>query len=250
MKMRLEILVTYKCNVQCLDCNRAIGLAKFRDTTLLPSQVKAAVDQVRDAGHYVTRCTLSGGEPLLNPYLQEIIQEADKLPGLRHGRVLTNDVERDGVRKTLKLPKRWEWVPAPIDDPTDPLSGKDQHEPFFVSPADHGIHATWDNCSVRGYCGKGFDAYGWSMCGVAATIGRIIGVDPYWHDGIQSHRKQEEICKHCIYGLTRRQNKKLCSRVHNGELERISPTYKEGLKRHRKTPMEFERFSERVYELT
>jgi hypothetical protein len=201
-------------------------------------------------GHTVSRCTLSGGEPLLNGEIQEIIYEADRLPGLRNGRVLTNDICKDGVRKTLKLPRRWHWVPAPIDDPSDKKSGKEVHVPFFISPADHGIEASWDNCSVRGYCGKGLDSHGFSMCGVAPTIGRIIGVNPYWQDGLQPLRKIEEICKHCIYGMSdRRSTRRFCRRASNGKIEAISPTFAEGLKRHKEKAMEFNRFGQQLHQV-
>ena len=246
--MHLEVGVNQVCNAQCEWCNRAIGLAKFKDMNFTAEQAREAVDIIIEQGKTIRRVTLGGGEPLLNPELQEIINEFDRLPGLRLGRVLSNGQERGEPRKKIKLPRRWKWVTAPLDDPSDPLSGKDAHEPFFISPADYGLHSEWENCTVKSFCGRGLDAYGFSMCGVAATIGRLIGVDPYWQDGPQRHRKIEEICKHCVYGLEgrRKAQAEFTGRVHKGEIPAISPTFQEGLAKHRSEPMEFDRFPVKV----
>jgi len=84
------------------------------------------------------------------------------------------------------------------------------------------------------------------MCGVAPTIGRIIGVDPYWNDGLHPKRKLEEICKHCIYGMPG-ESKKVRRNNQANLIKRamqdgpISKTYQEGVKRHRRDPMSFEK---------
>ncbi len=246
--MKLEVGVNQVCSAECAFCNRAIGLARFHNMTFTAAQAKAAVDLIIKQRKRITRCTLGGGEPMLNKELQGIINEFDRLPGLRRGRVLTNGQERGGPRLTIKLPPRWIWVTAPIDDPSNPKSGKAAHDPFFISPADYGLHSEWQNCTVKSFCGRGLDAYGFSMCGVAATLGRLLGIDPYWQDGPQATRKQEEICKHCVYGMEgrRKAQAQLTGRAHRGEIEPISKSYQEGLARHREAPMEFERFAEGV----
>jgi hypothetical protein len=216
------------------------------------AQARAAVDLIIKQGKTISRCTLGGGEPLLNKELPEIINEFDRLPGLKRGRVLTNGQQREGPRLSIQLPKRWKWITAPIVDPSNPKSGKAEHVPFFVSPKDHGIYSAWKFCTVKGFCGKGLDAYGFSMCGVAATLARLLGINPYWQDGPQLMRKQEEICAHCPYGIQgnsrseRRANqRKLTDAAMRGEIPAISKTFQEGLKRHREQPMEFERFAEK-----
>ena len=80
---------------------------------------------------------------------------------------------------------------------------------------------------------------------LAATIGRIIGVNPYWHDGLNPLRKQEEICKHCVYGMggdsTRNRRRRQAKFIQDAD-SAISEIYQEGLKRHRSEPMEFQRY--------
>lgn len=240
--MRLEVNVTYRCNATCQDCNRAIGLARFKNAELTAEQMGRAVDVMIAKKVRITRLTLAGGEPLLNSELQGILDHAARLPGLRNGRLLTNDVRKDdGPRQTLKLPSMFRWVPAPLDDPTDVRSGKEAHVPFFVSPADLGMHSHFGECRVKGYCGKGFDANGWSMCGIAGTLGRLLRIDPYDRTGPKTS-ETPGICQHCPYGMPRKTQRRLSAAINRGEHERISPTYKEAFARHAEDPVEFERF--------
>ena len=239
--MRLEVNVTYSCNAVCEHCNRAVGLAKFGPTNVTAEQMGRMVDDLIARKIRVRRLTLAGGEPLVNPHLQGILDHAARLPGLKNGRLLTNDVKRDGPRADLKLPPMFRWVPAPLDLDT----GKTQHVPFFISPKDHGLDAHYGNCTVRGYCGKGFDAFGYSMCGIAGTLGRLLGINPYSKTPIVQERRPEvlKICQHCPYGIDGRPAKyDLYRRVAKGELTAISPVYRDGLKRHRKEPMELEKW--------
>ena len=100
-----------------------------------------------------------------------------------------------------------------LDDPDDPLSGKNDptrrgnrraHSPFWISPDDVGMNANFENCTVRSYCGKGLDSSGWSMCGKAVMLGKLFGIDPTIREGdIEKHVNTpiNDLCKHCQYGL-------------------------------------------------
>ena len=254
-RFHLEVNVSYRCNAVCQDCNRAVGLARFKNTELTAAVFQRACDRMTEQGIRVHKCTLVGGEPILNPEIQEIMDiAATSLPGLRIGRLLTNnipgartDADPGGKakkrREELTLPHPFKWVRANLDDPENPLSGKTKHMPYFWSPKDYGLEAKWENCTVRNYCGKGLDSNGWSMCGVDGTIGRLLRINPYHVDGA-TLEETPGICQHCPYGLKREVNVATCKRIEAGELARISPTYVEGFKRHKEEPMEFARLYE------
>lgn len=244
--MRLEIAVNQRCNAQCEHCNRAIGLATFTELEMTAEQMGRAVDRMNEQGTDIHYITFGGGEPVMNKQLQGILNEARTLKWLnRRGsaRVLTNDMPSTAeLRGAIKLPDdRFRWVPSPLRNPTDPKSGKDKHEPFFVSPKDVGLTSKFVNCGVKGWCGKGLDACGWSMCGIAGTLGRLLGINPYTHKGF-TKKETPGICQHCIYGLEEGEQKSIFKSVRSGDMPAISETYSDGLTQHKIEPIQFTRF--------
>ncbi len=244
--MRLEIAVNQLCNAACEHCNRAIGLAKFNELEMTAEQMGRAVDTMNEQETDIHHITFGGGEPVMNKQLQGILDHAARLTCLKRpgtARVLTNDMPSTiELRDSIRLPDiRFRWVPSPLRNPTDPKSGKDSHEPFFISPKDLGLTSKFEKCTVKGWCGKGLDACGWSMCGIAGTLGRLLGINPYTHKGF-TREETPGICQHCIYGLEKDDQKSIFERARNGKIPAISETYSDGLTRYRKEPKELERF--------
>lgn len=239
--MRIECGVNQLCNAQCEHCNRAIGIARFKELEMTAEQMGRAVDRMQEQRVRTLRLTLGGGEPVQNPELQGIINEAARFPYLKSCRVLTNDmpitIEK---RAAIKLPPKFRWVPSPLRNPLDPKSGKHRHEPFFISPKDLGMKSKWSQCRVKGWCGKGLDACGWSMCGIAGTLGRLLRINPYSRDG-QTSKETPGICEHCIYGLTERELKGVFRAARKGKIPNITETYRVGLEEHRRNPIVMER---------
>lgn len=243
--IRIECNITQRCNARCWGCNKAVGYADgvLKDMTV--DQVRRAIDQLIEQDIIVYRFTFCGGEPVLHQGLQDMIYEVDRLPYLKLGRVLTNDIPvTKGMRDKIKLPKRFKWIPNPLDNPNDPYSGKNDptirwkgrvHDPFWVSPKDIGLRASFENCTVRGWCGIGLDAEGWSACGKAVLIGKLLGVDPTIREGnILEHVEKpiNEICQHCQYGIHPREVKEIHKRHKAGEFDDVSETYKAAFGRH------------------
>ena len=250
--VRIECNVTMRCNAECFGCNKAIGPAKFDDGEMTVEQMKKAVDQLLEQNIRVPRFTFCGGEPIMNKNLQGLINEVDRLPTLRSGRVLTNGTpSTQHLRDAIILPKRFSWIVNPLDDPNDPKSGKNDskkrpnrriHTPFWISPADIGKEADYDHCTVRGWCGVGLDSTGWSMCGKAAMFGKLFGVNTTIQEGgILEHVRtpMNEICRHCQYGLVggKSEEKEIYKRYKNGELEPISPTFVQAFAQHKEQPL-------------
>lgn len=239
--MRLQILVTQRCNAVCLHCDKAVGYAKLDDLDMTEDRMRGFVNLMKKQQIAFVRVSLSGGEPVLNPELPGIIGQANRIPGCRMFRVLTNDMTRTKERRdAIKFPNhRWHWIPAPLDDLSDPLSGKKKtgvrykdrfHQPFWNSPKDLGLEATFEDCGVRVWCGKGLDACGFSMCGQAPIIGRVLGIDPYPNhirDSVYDHitKPIPEICEHCMYGCTKADAEATWERIEKGELPDMSETY-------------------------
>lgn len=242
--IRIEANVTFRCNAICEDCNKAVGLAKFDNTDMTVEQMKGFIDQIIEQEIYVSRFTFCGGEPILNKNLQGLIDEVARLKTLKVGRVLTNGLKAtEHLRSKIKLPnKRFVWIVNPLDDITDPLSGKHDpnkrpnrrfHKPFWISPDDIGMKASFEHCTVKGWCGVGLDPSGWSMCGKAVMFGKLLKVENVAKkdcDIIQHVRTGiEDICKHCQYGLPNGEKDEdvILRRYLSGDLPHISQTFKE-----------------------
>ncbi len=217
---RLQILITQRCNAICLHCDKAVGLANMPDMEMTTKQMRQYVDQILAEKFPTGRLSITGGEPIVSRHLQGILYEVARLP-VPKIRVYTNDLNSTREkREAIELPDdRFVWNPSPLDDLDNPLSGKNKkkdadgkairyrqrtHTPFWISPADIGIESKWEYCTVKDFCGKGLDGMGFSMCGQAPIIGRVLGINPYPKEGTileKVLKPVEEICKHCIYGM-------------------------------------------------
>jgi hypothetical protein len=238
---RLQVLVTHNCNARCDHCDKGVGYVKLDKFRMTAAKMKEAVDALIEQEIHIQWITFSGGEPVLSPELQGIINESARLLGLTRGRVLTNDMPiAEAKRQKIVFPDdRYEWIRAPLDNPEDPHSGKNdhrdrfagigrQHFPFWISPADVGLEATFEKCTVRNWCGRGLTEDGFSMCGQAPVIGEMLGIDPSaYTDDIYEHTNtaMKEICKHCQYGLSRRDQKKIWHMVREEGRDAISETF-------------------------
>lgn len=242
--IRIQGIITQRCNARCFGCNQAIGYADklFADMTL--DQMKNAVDQLIEQNIHVTRFTFTGGEPVLHKDLQEMIYEVDRLPTLHNGNILTNGMKASQkMRDRIKLPPKFRWKVNPLDDENDPYSGKNKREvdnikirgkkqvhlPYWISPADMGMEAKFEHCTVRGWCGIGLDSSGWQMCGKAAMFGALFGINASIQEGdILEHVNKpiDDICKHCQYGLKTGEEKKRAAKLYfDGKIPEVSPTF-------------------------
>lgn len=256
--MRIECNITQRCNAVCEHCNKAVGLANGVLQDMTVDQMRRAVDQIIEQKLPVKRFTFCGGEPIMHPQLQELLNEVARIPRppLKIIRVLTNGLRKYALKRSaITLPDdRFHWIENPLDDIDDPLSGKNDpkqrpnrryHLPFWISPADAGYESTFENCTVRSWCGIGLDYSGWSMCGKAALMGTLLGIDPCIRNGdIAAHVATPipEICRHCQYGMegkTGRQGQRKHGPVYEierrhkeGELPSVSETWQAAFDRH------------------
>lgn len=255
---RIECNVTYRCNAICDHCDKAVGLATFPNTEMTTEQMHRARLQFNSQGLTSRRFTICGGEPILNKELQGIIDEAAQLNGRVCGRVLSNGLNKtEKHRGRIKMPnRRWQWIINPLDNLDDPLSGKNDsekrpnqrvHLPFWISPIDIGLKGKWEDCSIRGWCGKGLDSSGWAMCGKAGMFGRLLGIDPYGRENVDINRHVmtgiPEICQLCQYGLKEKVQGVIARDYWDGKFPfAVSPTFRRLFRKYRDNPIQFERY--------
>lgn len=218
----VQVLVTQRCNAVCLHCDKAVGYARFPEIEMTEQLMKEYVDRAIAEDFKINRITLSGGEPILNHELQGILNQCGRLPYVDQGRVLTNDLNRTREQRSkIRMPNsKFDWAPAPLDNLDDPKSGKNKpgvryrdrtHMPYWISPKDYGVESKFEWCSIRNFCGRGLDNVGWSMCGQAPILGRILSINPYLKRDTITEIVDTEVkgmCEHCIYGVYKGEHNK------------------------------------------
>lgn len=209
---------------------------------------RQAVDQLIAQNIGVHRVTISGGEPCMNSDLPGILQEFARLKTTV--RILTvGDPRTKSLRDSIALPNsKFKWVESPVDVPSDRASGKNSrshesrkrfHRPYWISPADIGLEATYDKCANHGWCGRGLDNNGFTICGQAGILGPLLGIDPYLPlsangsgSDIARHTTTAipKMCKHCPYGLTKAERGRMYSAFDRGDLPAVSETFVKAFK--------------------
>ena len=170
----IEIDVTYKCNLKCINCNRSC--------TQVPSNLEMPVEDierfiresvVQDAKW--ERIRILGGEPTLHPLILDII---DLLRAYKRNNnptvnlVLGTNYYGTRVHEVLsKLP------PDIKIKSTLKKSRVNLFRPFNIAPVDTPFHKFSDfscGCRIIEDCGIGLTPSGYYPCAIAGGIDRIF----------------------------------------------------------------------------
>jgi radical SAM family protein len=171
----VEIDITYKCNLQCINCNRSC--------TQAPSAAEMPVSAIEDFLRQSIeqqilwkRIRILGGEPTLHSRIFDIVDLLVKYrslynPGVRL--VLGTNYFGKTVRRVLaQMPD------GIIVKSTLKTSRVNLFKPFNMAPVDSYFNAFADyscGCRIISDCGLGLTPSGYYMCAVAGGIDRIVG---------------------------------------------------------------------------
>lgn len=171
----VEIDITYKCNLKCINCNRSC--------TQSPSAAEMPVSMIEDflcqsieQQVLWKRIRILGGEPTLHSRIFDIIDllvhyQSMHNPGVRL--VLGTNYYGKNVHRILKqMPE------SIIIKSTLKTSRVNLFKPFNVAPVDTRFHMFSDyscGCRIISDCGLGLTPSGYYMCAVAGGIDRIVG---------------------------------------------------------------------------
>ncbi len=175
-RARIELDVTWACNLRCFHCNRSCEQAPTGEG-MTARQVARFVDESLARGQRWERIRVLGGEPTLHPELDALLAEL-----LRY-RAAVPEVRIElvthgwGERTRAALAR----LPPGIEVENTGKSGPEQpFEAFNLAPADDPTWAGADfasGCSIPDVCGIGLGPYGYYPCAVAAGIDRVLGLD-------------------------------------------------------------------------
>jgi len=173
---RIELDITWACNLRCFNCNRSCEQAPTGEGMSL-AEVEAFVAESVAANKHWARIRVLGGEPTLHPDFAAIL---DVLRAWRaeHAPDAVIEVVSNGHGdKVLAALAR---IPSDIRVENTAKLGPDQaFQTFNVAPIDLPAyrHADYGNgCAVTSSCGIGRTAGGYYPCAVAGGIDRILGL--------------------------------------------------------------------------
>ena len=170
----IEIDITYKCNLKCINCNRSCSQAPSA-IELPVSKIQTFIEQSIERDITWERIRLLGGEPTLHSRFFDIIDlliryRKSHNPSVRLV-VGTNYYGKQVHRVLEKLPD------AIVVKSTLKSSRVNLFKPFNVAPVDTRLNRFSDyscGCRIIEDCGLGLTPSGYYMCAVAGGIDRIF----------------------------------------------------------------------------
>jgi hypothetical protein len=174
---RIEIDITYRCNLRCHNCNRSIARAPSNLSMSLGDIVKFVEETLAQDRKWKS-IRLLGGEPTLHPEFRAIL---DVLIGYRNAHnpgcsieVVTNGFGK-AVQEQLALVPEDVW----IDNSAKTSNVNPGFRPFSTAPVDSFAYRWADyanGCEIMESCGMGLGPLGYYQCAIAAGIDRVAGL--------------------------------------------------------------------------
>ncbi len=177
-KTKIELDITYRCNLACANCNRSVGVGQAKSNLdMSTEQVQKFVSESRQSHIRWEVIKLLGGEPTMHPQINEIIgilkTYIDEFSPATRLELWTNG---DGkkVRQVLDtLPDFIHVIDSSTTRGAEPLFNS-----FNLAPVDSKLYENTDfshGCSIIEKCGVGLTPYGYYPCAVAGGIDRVFG---------------------------------------------------------------------------
>jgi hypothetical protein len=219
---RVELNITFECNLACVNCNRLCNLVEL-DKPMTVDQVALYVQRLRESGKKLRRTKVVGGEPTIHPQFMEICEVLSE--GTRDGTVGSVTVNTNGT--TLddfrgKLPKGVRFKRS--------RPNIKEHLPMMWAPADVGMESH-GYCKMPRKCGFSLDSRGWLPCSPGTAITRLFGKEHLYMplDGPIPTTTWgiNDLCPHCIFSTDMMRGKSLKDSV--GEYSQASPTWANAL---------------------
>ncbi|MBI5498738.1 MAG: radical SAM protein [Deltaproteobacteria bacterium] len=201
---RVEIDITYACNLHCRSCNRSCSQAPTSEMMSL-DQVKTFLDEARELQRAFALVNILGGEPTLHPHFAEIVREISR--AFPPGGPTTIQITSNGTSEALAVLDRVVLPPNAFVDRASFKTGPvvDYFAPFNDAPMDDPRFRDADfgaGCWVTAYCGFGLNRRGYYACSAAGGIDRVLGLG-LGHpnladfDEAKARFQRARLCRYC-----------------------------------------------------
>lgn len=201
---KLEIDITYFCNLTCSGCSRSSAQAPSNQHMSL-NQIQEFLDETDRKGHKWESIHLLGGEPTLHPQFVELVTMLDEWFQAHSPdtelKVITNGVSKKTQSNLNSIPERWHYSNSFKFDRQNAIK---HFEPFNLAPIDLEKWRDEDftkGCYITQDSGIGLTPYGYHHCALAGGIQRIFGGSDGFEE-IPSHpwdflEMMKEYCSKC-----------------------------------------------------
>lgn len=199
---RIEIDITYACNLSCNNCNRSVEQAPTGEHMSV-EQIKYFIDESKVKGSRWHRIRLLGGEPTLHKHffqILEILREYKRNFSPRTQIEVCTNGYGEKVEQILSK------IPHDVNVVNSAKSGNIQpsFDPFNIAPKDVKEQRYSDfinGCWIAQNSGIGLGPSGYYPCAVAAAMDRVFG----WNIGRQTLPNESDTmedllkicCQHC-----------------------------------------------------
>lgn len=172
----IEIDITYRCNLRCVNCNRSCTQAPSK-LEMAPEQIASFVDESLARQVNWKRIRLLGGEPTLHSDFGTIVDLLldDKK---NHNSAVRIVVCTNGHGRRVRL--ALSRLPSEIIIKSTYKKGVPRlFRPFNMAPVDSRWYHFADyasGCRILKDCGLGFTPMGYYPCAISGGIDRIFGL--------------------------------------------------------------------------
>lgn len=176
---RIEIDITYACNLKCRSCNRSCSQAPTSEMMSI-EDVRRFLERAQVTHRHFSLVNILGGEPTLHPQFAEILDEISR--AFPPGSKTVIQVTSNGSPAALAVLEQIQLPPNAFVDKESYKSSSiiDYFTPFNDAPIDDPCFKDADfaaGCWVATYCGIGLNSRGYYACSVAGGIDRVLGLD-------------------------------------------------------------------------
>lgn len=205
---KVEIDITYNCNLKCPGCNRSCAQSPTKESVAF-SDIKQFVEESIVIDKKWELINILGGEPTLHPEFTKIIHLIHEEFITKHSsktilQIVSNGYEEKSRILCDEMKAKYQNVRIDYDSyKTNKVV--EYFSPFNDAPIDDDNYFDADynkGCWVTNYCGIGLNKNGYYACAVAGGIDRIcqkkIAIPTLREITIELLVKQlEEFCKYC-----------------------------------------------------
>jgi len=204
---KIEIDITFDCNLRCEGCNRSCGLAPSKDYMTI-EDIGAFITESKKLHRSWRLINVLGGEPTLHPDFIAIL----KMLQTEYADVYNNDVIiqvvsngfTENSRRLCKEAEQFQNVRIDYES-FKTKNTVDYFTPFADAPVDDPDFNSADfgkGCWVTSYCGIGLNKNGYFACSVCGAISRVLkdgGGIPYLKDATEETLvgQLKKYCRYC-----------------------------------------------------
>jgi hypothetical protein len=175
---RIDIDITWECNLRCFHCNRSCQQAPTQERMTV-GQIRRFLEETREKDVHWQKINLIGGEPTLHPNFDEVLgmvlEFRDRHSPGTNVMVITNGFGGEVNAVLARIPEG-----VDLRNTRKTSRRHDDFIPFNLAPCDAPEYARADfrnGCCVTRDAGIGLTPYGYYPCVGAGAIDRIFGFD-------------------------------------------------------------------------